>query len=184
MVTSRSRRRAAGATLMEVLVTIVVISFGLLGLAGLQMRIQTADIEAYQRSQALLLVQDMASRLAANRLSAASYVTGATFGEGMTCPTDNATTVQRDLRDWCLALQGAAELSGGSRVGAMIGGRGCVELVDGDYMITVAWQGLIPISAPPTSVGCGAGSYNSGSTCVNDLCRRAVTTLVRLATLL
>ena len=46
-------------------------------------------------------------------------------GTGMTCPTATGTTVQRDLREWCQGLQGAAEVSDGSRVGAMIGGRGC-----------------------------------------------------------
>ena len=43
----------------------------------------------------------------------------------------------------------------------MVGGRGCVEdLGSGQYMVTVAWQGLAPISAPPESVTCGAGDYD------------------------
>jgi type IV pilus assembly protein PilV len=51
-------------------------------------------------------------------------------------------------------------------------------------MVTVAWQGLTPLAAPPASVDCGANSYDAGSgNCVNDLCRRAVTTLVRIAIL-
>jgi type IV pilus assembly protein PilV len=48
--------------------------------------------------------------------------------------------------------------------------------------VTVAWQGLAPISAsaPPASVACGSNQYNggTGSVCTGDLCRRAVTTLV------
>jgi type IV pilus assembly protein PilV len=93
--------------------------------------------------------------------------------------------VDRDLKEWCNALQGAAEISGLSRVGAMIGGRGCVESLGGDYLLTLAWQGMTPIAAPPASVACGANSYDgaTGSSCVNDLCRRTVTTLVRIAVL-
>lgn len=184
------RRAVGGASMIEVLVTIVIIAFGLLGMAGLQVRLQVSEMESYQRSQALLLLNDMANRIATNRNNAASYVTTAAspLGAGMTtCPTTTTTVVQRDLGEWCNALKGAAETtdSGATNVGAMIGGRGCVESVDGDYLVTVAWQGLTPIAAPPSSVACGADGYNGTSgSCVNDLCRRTVTTLVRIATLL
>ncbi len=176
-----------GATMIEVLVTLVIIAFGLLGMVGLQLRLQVSEMESYQRSQALLLLNDMASRISTNRGNAASYLTTAAnpLGAGMTCPTTTSTVAQQDAGEWCNALQGAGELSGTSKVGAMVGGRGCVESVGGDYLITVAWQGLTSISAPPSSVACGANSYNgvTGTTCANDLCRRAVTTIVRIANL-
>jgi type IV pilus assembly protein PilV len=192
MVASRSsgRRQLRGASMIEVLVTMVIIAFGLLGMAGLQMRMQTSELESYQRSQALVLLNDMASRMSTNRAAvmAGSYNidAGSPVGAGMVCSAlpVNPTAVQRDRYDWCVGLQGAAETSGSTKVGAMIGGRGCVENVGGDYMVTVAWQGMTPISAPPSSVGCGLDSYNSAATgCVNDLCRRTVTTLVRIANL-
>lgn len=176
--------------MIEVLVTLVVVAFGLLGMAGMQTRLQTSEMESYQRSQALLLLNDMANRIATNRGSPAAYVTTAAnpLGAGMSCPTTTTSVVQRDLLEWCNALQGAGETtdSGATKVGAMIGGRGCVERVGGDYLVTVAWQGLTPITAPPASVACGANNYNgtTGSSCVNDRCRRTVTTLVRIATLL
>lgn len=178
--------RQRGASMIEVLVAMLIIAFGLLGLAGLQGQLQVSELEAYQRSQALLLLNDMASRISTNRLNAASYVTGTTYGSGMTCPTSTTSTAARDLREWCQALQGAAEKTGNTQQGAMIGGRGCVESVAGDYMVTVAWQGLTPISAPPSSVACGRNSYDggTGAKCANDLCRRTVTTLVRIGTLL
>ena len=95
-----------------------------------------------------------------------------------------------DSGEWCRALLGAAETQAGSSVGAMVGGRGCVQNVDASvYMVTVVWQGLTPISAPPVEVGCGAGLYNepAGSACAEadnaDMCRRYVTTLIRIADL-
>lgn len=179
-----------GTSMIEVLVTIVILAFGLLGLAGMQSRLQSSEMEAYQRSQALILLDDMANRISANRGSVASYVTGASdpLGSGMTCPTAGTTQQQRDSREWCNALQGAAETTneGANRLGAMIGARGCVEnLAGGNYMISVVWQGMGPISAPPSSVACGQGAFNgaAGSACVNDLCRRAVTTVVYIPTL-
>lgn len=175
--------------MIEVLVTIVIIAFGLLGIAGLQVRLQMSELESYQRSQALLLLNDMANRIATNRNNAASYVTTAAnpLGEGMVCPATTTTVAQRDLGEWCNAMQGAGETTnaGVSKVRALVGGRGCVESVGSDYLVTVVWQGRTPLTAPPASVGCGANSYNalSGSPCVNDLCRRPVTTLVRIAAL-
>ena len=61
----------------------------------------------------------------------------------------------------------------GASVGAMVGARACVENIGADeYLVTVAWQGMAPLSAPP-----------AGTACVDDLCRRVVTTVVRIATL-
>ena len=176
-----------GSTMLEVLITIVILALGLLGLAGLQSRLQVSEMEAYQRSQALILLNDMASRITTNRNVAVSYITASAQGAGMVCPTALTTQKDRDMKEWCSALQGSAETIGASSVGAMVGGRGCVEsLGGGQFMVTVAWQGLVPISAPPTSVTCGQNNYNSsvtGAVCVSELCRRVVTTVVQIGTL-
>ena len=65
-----------GTGLIEVLVTLVIIALGLVGVVGLQARMQLSEMEAFQRSQALLLLNDMASRISVNRSNAAVYVTG------------------------------------------------------------------------------------------------------------
>ena len=182
-----SKTEQRGVALLEVLITMVILAIGLLGLAGLQMRLQASEMESYQRAQALILLNDMASRIATNRNAAASYVTTDPLGAGMDCPTATSTQQEIDVSEWCGALQGAAETTGTTSVGAMIGGRGCVESIGGSqYMVTVTWQGLVPISAPPESVACGQGEYDSsetGADCINDLCRRAITTIVSIATL-
>lgn len=176
-----------GVSLIEVLVTIFILAIGLLGLAGLQARLQSSEMEAYQRAQALILLDDMANRIAANRKNAASYVTGVAnpLGTGDSQPAICSGSGQGfDACQWSNALKGAAEQLGSSKVGAMIGARGCIERLGGDqYLVTVVWQGLTPISAPAS--GCGAGLYNgaAGSSCVNDLCRRAMSTIVRVANL-
>jgi len=177
----------SGTSLIEVLVTIVITSIGLLGLAGLQARMQVSEVESYQRSQALILLNDMVSRIEANHRVAASYVTNAPLGTGMACPVTNvnSTRQQVDAAQWCSALKGAAEQFDGANSGAMIGGRGCVQqLLPNQFLVTVAWQGQAPISAPPAGVTCGQNLYNTaGTACVNDRCRRAITAVVRIATL-
>jgi type IV pilus assembly protein PilV len=146
-------------------------------------------LEAYQRAQALVLLSDMANRITTNRPGAADYVTGVVtpIADDGDCPgvSNPPTRQELDMVQWCYRLLGAAEVAGGVRAGAMIGARGCVEpLGAGVFMVTVAWQGLAPISAPPASVACGAGSYDAvGAGCADDLCRRAVTTVVSIAAL-
>lgn len=189
MPRARAFRVESGATMIEVLVTIFILAFGLLGLAGLQARLQVSEMEAYQRAQALVLLNDMASRIATNRANAINYVTGTAnpLGTGMACPAGTASRQDADSREWCLALQGTAVTANesGANVGAMLGGRGCVESLDAEnreYRVTVAWQGLTAISAPPNDIACGLNAYDGGA-CTNDRCRRVVTTTVRIAQL-
>lgn len=190
--------KARGVTMIEVLITIVIVSVGLVGLAKLQSTLQINEMESYQRSQALLLVKDMANRIAINRKVAqvtTSYVVnpGTLWGSGMTCPTtsSSSTLAQVDLAEWCLALQGAAEVevdtatSTSTQMGSVIGGRGCIEqLTDpNEYMVTIAWQGMAPLAAPASTVACGATLYytTNGSVCdASELCRRTVTTVVKV----
>lgn len=177
--------RESGVTMIEVLVTILILVVALLALGRLQARLQTSEMESYQRAQALILAKDMAARLLANRKNAAAYVTEAPVGGSDNCPTLRATRLDADLADWCESLRGAAERDAAdNRVGAMIGGRGCVAStgVADEYRVTVAWQGLVPVSLPSGSPGCGAGAYDGGgnSACVNDRCRRIVSTVVRV----
>lgn len=190
----RSPLSQGGALMIEVLVTIVILAIGLLGLMQMQSRLQQSEMESYQRTQAIMLMEDMANRLAANRANAADYIIGdavtATWtGEGVTCPTADASQQERDVADWCNALQGAGESLGGADVGALVRGRGCIYQRAGgaEYQVTVVWQGLAPVSAPP--VICGKDDPNPydgsspGADCVDDLCRRAVTTVVRIGNL-
>ncbi|HUI26144.1 MAG TPA: type IV pilus modification protein PilV [Candidatus Kryptonia bacterium] len=59
-----------GFTLIEVMVTLVILLFGLLGIAGLMAKGQRAAFEAFQRQQALGLANDMAERILSNRARA------------------------------------------------------------------------------------------------------------------
>jgi type IV pilus assembly protein PilV len=183
----RAPRSQRGTSLVEVLVTMVILAIGLLALAGLQARLHVLQIESYQRAQALILLGDMAGRITNNRYDVVDYVTATPLGTGAACPTTTATREEADATEWCNQILGASETdTGGDAVGAMVGGRGCVEALGGDeYLVTVAWQGLIPISAPPATVTCGENEYNgdAGSQCLNDLCRRVVTTVIRIPTL-
>ena len=195
-----------GFSLLEVLVTIVILSVGLLGLAGLQGRALTAQMESYQRSQAMVLLKDMADRIDLNRKNAASYVTTgltpAYLGVGASCnATCNAsgvcnTTANTDLCAWNNALQGTSEKLAASAVGAMIDARGCVYQttapasgVAETYSIVVAWRGLNYTFAPDivtaTSAGkCGYNLYTDKSGASVERLHRVISLPIAMADLL
>ena len=166
--------------MIEVLVAIVVLSIGLLGLAGLQMKLQALEIDSYQRSQALILLDDMASRLSSNRQNASSYLTSSPIGPGE-CPTvtDASPRSDLDLRDWCLALKGSTEKKSNNAVGAMINALGCViSLGSGSnsYQIVVSWQGLGELPSDADSALCNDKDYGSTN-------RRAAVSVVTIGRL-
>ena len=183
--------RSAGVSLVEVLVTVVVLAFGLLGIAAFQAKAQIGTLEGYQRAQAVVLLQDMRARLAGNAAHAADYLTDAPLGTGDRQPADCADAAAggaRDLCEWSHALKGAAAAGANGSTGtgsAMIGARGCVELVQardespgvcrpGIYRVTVAWQGLHPTKAP--ALACGRNAYGA------DTNRRAIAVRVAVPT--
>jgi type IV pilus assembly protein PilV len=167
---------SAGLSLVEVLVTVVVLAFGLLGIAALQSRIRVGSLEAYQRAQAVVVLDDMRARMIGNPAHAADYVTATPVGTADSQPADCSTLAiggARDLCEWSQELKGAAERNAAdSPVGAMIGARGCVEQLQapnpaagvclpGVYRLSVAWQGMHPTKA--SSLPCGANSYGPDS---------------------
>ena len=185
----RPLHRARGLSLIEVLITMVVLAFGLLGLAAFQAKAHVGTIESYQRAQAAVLLADMQSRLAGNSAKAAEYTTAAPLGTGSevgevgeNC-ADEAAGSARDLCEWSAALKGAAEQRDGKHAGAMEGARGCIAEVRARneatgvctpavYLVTVAWQGMHPTRAP--SQACGKDQYGE------DTHRRAVSVRVAI----
>lgn len=69
-----ARSRTAGFSLIEVLVSIVVLSFGLLGMVGMQAAALQANREARLQSSAVLLARELAEMLRGNRNSVARYL--------------------------------------------------------------------------------------------------------------
>jgi type IV pilus assembly protein PilV len=190
----------SGFSMIEVLVALMIVVLGLMGLAGMQVRMQQAEFESYQRAQALVLMQDMVDRIQIHRVTASCFRftnpasgspflgTGATHAAACSASTGNDNTqAVTSINGWSNALTGATETKGGSAVGAMVGARGCVsydaasELTDssgafisgtGLYTVAVAWQGTTDTIAP--TVNCANGLYGSNAR------RRVVSTQFRL----
>src|SRR5678816_901784 len=95
-------RRQRGFTLIEVLVSLVVLLLGLLGVVSLQAKAHHAQMDSYQRAQALVLLKDISDRMNTNRKDAyAKRYAGAAVG-GSTTTTDctGKTGYELDLCQW------------------------------------------------------------------------------------
>lgn len=162
----RALRSGRGFTLIEVLVTFLIISIGLLGLAALQTTTVNEQFEAYQRVQITSMLEDMAQRIRANPVGAQSgaYTGSVTDPYGQqeiaTCPT--APGAARDLCEWNRLLAGEAAVDG--LKAQPLNAAGCLDMVtasgpNGEVTIrvAVAWQGLTPSVAPGDD--CAEGDY-------------------------
>ena len=97
-----------GFTMVEVLVAVIVLSVGLLGLAGLQAASLRNNQQSYMRSQSILLVNDIAERMRANLpgVQSASYDqgAGAPAVAKVNCTTitgcSSADLASNDLFEW------------------------------------------------------------------------------------
>ena len=88
------RKRQGGATLVEIHVTVVVVSIGLLGVFALQAVSLRNNYSSLLRGQATVLATDIVDRIRANRDNAASY----NVAYGTALP---ATSVHgKDVTDW------------------------------------------------------------------------------------
>ena len=172
-------RHPSGFSLIEVLITLLILAFGLLGLAGMIGKTNLIEVESYQRSQAILLLSSMSERIKANRgdpTKPSKYISTNVFGTGDASQPTSCTNLPagtaRDQCEWGVELLGASEQTSGTKIGGMTGARGCITQVSapnpaagvctpGVYLVVVAWQGMHQTIAP--ALACGANLYGADS---------------------
>lgn len=155
----------SGFTLIEVLISTLVLAVGLLGLAGLQATSIRNNLSAYNRGQATQLAYDMADRMRANKNESVDPVTGSVIetstyltmdatdaGEQEACTTVTGCTgaqmAQNDLFQWNAVLTGALPSGTGTIT---------VDAATGVFTITINWDdnhdGTANAADPNFSVG-------------------------------
>lgn len=140
---SRLKNRQAGVSIVEALIALVVISVGMLGVAGLYLSSLQASRTAKLRAQAVMLVGSIADRIRANRDAAKAYDTAEYGGAPKTqdCDTKNclaAALAQDDLARWIDDAK--ASLPGGKAVKATVTVTDRNRPNTDNYVITVTWH--------------------------------------------
>ncbi|MES9884066.1 MAG: type IV pilus modification protein PilV [Sedimenticola sp.] len=177
--------RERGTTMLEVLISVVILSIGLLGVAGLQGVSKRTNHQAHQRSIATHLVDGIIERIRANPTAAASYHTGTTNFLGSkvsaasepspNCSTGACTKAQlaaHDLWGWEQEIDGAAITYGNddTKAGGLLNPKGCIIFTvstgktnTGLLSVIVNWEGMTDISDAVATGGtvCGDVAANS-----------------------
>jgi len=102
-----SGRRCEGLTLIEVLVSLIVLSIGILGLASMQTASLRFNTVANQTSQATALAYDMADRMRANLEAARAgdyNIAFQTPAPACAAPNTAGTMAAQDISAWRMAL--------------------------------------------------------------------------------
>lgn len=134
MRTYRFQRRQSGFTLLEVLIAVLVLSFGLLGFALMQtMNVRFVQSASY-RTQATNLAYDLIEQMRSNRYQA-NWYTNATFAPGskavqnVCTPGAGGVTVAQKVTLWQCQVVKAL----GDRAGAE------VVMNNGQVRVAITW---------------------------------------------
>lgn len=164
MMNNRCRNESRGFSLIEVMIALVVLSVGLLGIAGLQVSGMRFTFASNAQTQAAMLAQDMIDRMRANQQGVRDGdYDGLTASPSSTvdCTSQTCTTAQMaqmDAFDWYALLGRSSTGVGGSGLPMGTGSVTCinpsgvtacgdqVNVDQATYQITVCWakNGVAP----------------------------------------
>lgn len=169
-----------GFSLIELLVTVVIFSVGLLAVAGLQTVSKKATFEAMQRTTATQVASGLLDDMRANGPGLTTYVATGQIGQNsvtgvslndcknLNKPCTADKFAMRDLGYWETLLDGGMEVGPAGGVGGLVSPAACIAgPVDGSagvYMVSVAWRGTTAITDPGVDAcGANSGQYGAGN---------------------
>lgn len=146
----------SGVGMIEVLVALLVMSIGVLGYAGLQLRALSSANQSHFRTQAMAVAQGVVERIGVNQDAQATYINAASWGQGAmtraqpggwdTCTTAACTSAQMATWDilqsrwlaWTLLPNGHVSTAS------------CGQLV----CVVVAWNDATTVACDPSTDDC------------------------------
>ncbi|SDS65388.1 type IV pilus assembly protein PilV [Halopseudomonas litoralis] len=165
MLLKNSRARQSGISLLEVLISLLILSLGALGFAGLQLKGLKTTEDANYRAHATLIAQDAIERILSNPEQITAYITSNSYTAtapgtappgncvGSTCSASAMATWDIAHLNWTVAnalpagriMAGTCPFNGGNA-----------------QCVTVSWNGMLPGNCTT------AGGINStpDSTCL------------------
>lgn len=174
-------KNSLGVGLVELLVTLLIVSVGFLSIAGLQTTAKKANFDALQRTTAVVLAKDIAERMRANPVELMRYLTpvGGVGGGSLAQPGQDCTSIspcnpgqlaEYDLWLWEQTMDGVSENreinSVSTNTGGLVSPAGCVigpaSGSAGVYTITIVWRGLNELTdLSADTCGTGTGDYGA-----------------------
>lgn len=129
--------RQAGFSLVEVLITLVIMSVGMLGIAGLYVQSMQAGRTSMLRHHAVTLAGDVADRIRANPAAAIAYIDPVGADNNCVLGGIDCTPAQMAANDILLWKTQASENLPGGDVTIVF--TAAVGFTPPNYQITVSW---------------------------------------------
>lgn len=159
-----SKQFQQGAGLTEVMVALLLLSIGVMGFVGLQVRASTTGGDAFSRTQAMAIAQDLAQRVRLNSRQMAFYTTAANWRDGgdiSACETADCTPAQVAQYDMDNVVNSAATLLSNGQVR--------MQQCTGSLAncIYVSWDDTTPtVGGGDNDCVTNDGVYRNGAACV------------------
>ncbi len=146
---------AKGFSLIEVLVSLVILVVGLIGIFNLHIVAKRGSFESFQQTQASYYVNDIINRMKLNRSQLNGYA--GTYSGNLSNPSPECdtgvgggaavcTNVQTriwDLYQWEQLFGGASESVGGRDVGGLDTPTACIQVqASGAVLVVITWRGI------------------------------------------
>ena len=134
MTNKDNNQRHKGFTLIEVLITMLIMAIGLLSLAALQVKGLQYSTDAGMRNRINVISYDIIERIRLNRTDAAHYIIATPYVLPATLPSCSETMgvdASNDLNCWQASL--SQTLPPGSTVS--------IQEINNEYTISVGWAG-------------------------------------------
>ena len=174
-----SGHQLRGFSLIELLVTLVIFSVGLLSIAGLQTVSKQANYEALQRTTASQIAYGLLEDMRMNGDAIDTYTAAGELGDGsiaaepapnctMANPCNSAQKAAHDLWVWEQAIDGNLETNAGAGTGGLLQPTLCINGPVGGgagiYQVTITWRGTASLnSANADFCGSAGGKYGAGN---------------------
>lgn len=162
-----------GSSMMEILVSIMILSFGSLGVAGLQVTSKRAHHESKQQLTAAFLANDIIEKMRNNTTVLAAYASAAVGGGSITTePSPNCSAAStcnaaqlaaHDRWLWEQAIDGAAIKQGVTNTVGLVTPKGCISNINGKIQVVIAWLSTTVLSDTGASSDGMAGCGTAGS---------------------
>lgn len=143
-------KTSRGFSLVEVLIALIIMSVGMLGIAGLYVQSMQAGRTSMLRHHAITLAGDVADRIRANPTAGVAYAAAA--GQDNNCVAQNANCnvaqmAAHDIFLWqAQALEFLPPMGDGSQQVEVIFDAGALPP---SYQITIRWDEPTPDNVPP-----------------------------------
>ncbi|MGI2039083.1 type IV pilus modification protein PilV [Shewanella frigidimarina] len=142
-----------GFSLIEVMVSLVILVIGLIGIFNLHIMSKQGSFESFQQTQASYFANDIINRMRLNVSELSNYGSPAGThysGELLVKPTECSgvyrcsTTELRawDLYEWQSSFIGDSEVDSGGSIGGLPSPTACVYVNSNDVVIVMTWKSV------------------------------------------